>query len=136
MTPIKLMVPLLLLAVVGVAALAGQRIDGGSSTLSWEIEPGVTRVNRATITDGGTVGADARVAQEVRVCVAGTDRCRNRELVCTSGTTATLDGVNVASMPAALTSFCGAVLGASPNFVTRRDGVFNAAGVKALLVGQ
>jgi hypothetical protein len=123
----------LLIGAVGVALAA--RIDGGQSTLSWEIEPGGTRIPQASITDGGTVGASGRIVQHVRVCVANTNRCREREIVCTSGTTATLDGVAIGALPTALAMFCDAGLGGTTNFVTRRNAVMNAAGVKTLLVG-
>jgi hypothetical protein len=126
-----------LFGAVSIGASVAARIDGGQSTLSWEIEPGATRISRAHGPDGG-VAENVRVSQAASVCVAGREQCRQREIVCTSGTTATLDGRPIpgGSMPAALTAFCGALLGTAPNFVTRRDAMFNAAGMKTLLVGQ
>lgn len=121
-----------ILTAVGIA-VAQQRIDGGQATHSYEIEPGGTRVNRAN-GDGGAM-ENVRAVQSVRVCVVGTTRCNNREIVCTSGSTATLDGKPIVALPTALASFCEAILGPAPNFVTRRNAMLNAAGVKALLVG-
>jgi hypothetical protein len=110
----------LLLGVVGVALAQSQRIAGGRSTLTWEIEPGETRVGAASITDAGTGGGDARAVQQVRVCVAGTSKCRDREIVCTSATTATLDGVAITPpLPTALAAFCDAMFAPAPNFLSR-----------------
>jgi hypothetical protein len=110
-----------LLGAVGISA--AQRIAGGSSTIDWEIAPGTTVVN----------GSFAH--QGAEVCVTGTNRCRVRALTCTSATTATLDGVAIGSLPTALASFCDGIFGAAPSFVSRRNAMLNAAGVKALLVG-
>lgn len=111
----------LLLGAVGVSA--AQRIAGGSATIDWEIDPGATVVNGSYATQGA------------QICVTGTNRCRSRVLTCTSATTATLDGVAIGSLPTALATFCDALFGPAPNFVTRRNAMLNAAGVKALLVG-